>query len=562
MTPYFRSFFNKHERSPTRSRHLREKRDAAKTVFLLTSKRLTSLIIFVSCLIIGLVSFWGQAPSSPRISVDQLARVQVAAEVPFTYTSRIQTERERDRARKQIAPIYAIQYERFSEFEVFINDLNDMILEFSRQNRDLPRVQQESRLEEALNETIARSGFTVDVNAILTLYRVTDFRGRYRLLQQGLTELWHVYREGIFAPPTESLRPSDRFSFIKIADETGETREVQIKSPTEALIELRVRLSRLENTEIIYQSLFEIMKEGIVVNLYYNETEHTREINAAVEQVKPVEISVNRGETIIELGSIVTPRDMEKFNAYEERRREEAKSTAIFGTFMQEKAFYLLLLLAITILFIHTTYPQRERTNNHYLLCALMLTINMVAIRMVLELGETSLFADTNTFASLLLYAPPFLLAPLVINLLLGAIPGILATLLISTLYAMMQGDSIDVFAVVMLSGMVGIALSQRVRVRSKIVRASFLQVPSWLRQCLSRATSTWRASPSYCSARSSPFCSHWFTACSSSASSPSSRPFSRYPPTSPCSNSPISTIPCSGACRWRHPAPITTPSW
>ena len=211
------------------------------------------------------------------------------------------------------------------------------------------------------------------MNSVLTLYRETDFRGRYRLLQQGLTELWYIYREGIFSPISQPGTTTDRYSLIKITNEQGETREVHFKTPTEALLDLRVSLSSLENSEPIYQSLFEIMKEGIVINLYYNEADHTREINAVVEQVKPVEVAVNKGDTIIELGSIVTARDIEKLNSYEDKRREEAKSEEIMGDFMQEKMFYMALLLSVSVIFIFTTFPLTDKTNSHYLLCALMI---------------------------------------------------------------------------------------------------------------------------------------------------------------------------------------------
>ena len=476
MTTFIRKYFRKGDRSQTRSRHLREQRVAAKSTFLQKSRRLTIALVIATTVAIALISFWGQAPSGPRISVDQLARVQVTAEFPFKYISKIQTDREIDRMRKQVAPVYSVSYEHFSDFEVFINELNDLILEFSRENRDLAKNQQEAKLEEALNNYVSESKFKVDVSSILTLYRETDFRGRYRLLQQGLTELWYIYREGVFNPTSRQVsNKTDRYSLVKITDGEGQTREVSFKTPTEALLELRLRLSRLENTELIYQSLFEIMKEGIVVNLFYNEAEHTQEINAAVQTVQPVQIEVKKGDPIIELGTIVTARDMEKLNSYEDERRVQAKSASFMGDFMQEKIFYTILLLSVAIIFILTSFPEISRNNSHYLMVAIMLIINMIGIRMVLELGESTLFSETTSFSSLLIYAPPFLIAPLVVNLLIGVIPAILSAVIISTLYAMMQGDSIEMFLMVMVTCMLGISLSHKVRVRSKIVRASFL---------------------------------------------------------------------------------------
>ena len=474
MTALYSKFFRRSERSSTKSRHLREKRVEAKSTFLQKSRRLTALILFSTTVALILIGFWGQAPSGPRVSIDQVARTRVIAELPFTYISKIQTEREKDRLRKQVPPVYSVDYQHFSDFEVFINELNDFILEFSKANRNLPKSQQEVKLEEELNAYIAKSNFKLDVNSLLTLYRETDFRGRYRLLSQGLTVLWNIYREGIFSPVASGGDINNRYSLIKITDQQGETREVRFKKPTEALLDLRVGLSELEKSEVVYQALFEIMKEGITVNLYYNEVDHNREINVALAKVQPVEVSVDTGDTIIELGSIVTPRDMEKLNAYEDKRRDEAKAESLMGQFMRERVFYTSIILSIVIIFISITFPKQERTNRNYSLSALMITLNIIAIRMVLELGESTLFNEANSFSSLLIYAPPFLLAPITINILLGIVPALLSALVISAFYSMMQGNSVEMFLFIMLTCMVGITMSHQVRVRSKIVRATF----------------------------------------------------------------------------------------
>ena len=474
MTALYSKLFRRSEKTPTKSRHLREKRVEAKSTFLQKSRRITTLILFSTTAALILISFWGQAPSGPRVSIDQVARTRVIAELPFHYISKIQTEVEKDRIRKQVPPVYSVNYQHFSDFEVFINELNDLIFNFSKTNRKLPKDQQEVKLEEELNTYIANSAFKLDVNSLLTLYRETDFRGRYRLLSQGLTVLWNIYREGIFSPVSAQGDVSSRFSLIKITNEQGDTREVRFKKPTEALLDLRVGLSELEKSEVVYQALFEIMKEGIKVNLYYNEKDHNKEIKAALDKVEPVVVNIDTGDTIIELGSIVTERDMEKLNAYEEQRRSVAKSESLIGQFMRERVFYTFIILSIIVIFIALTYQPQERSNRNYSLSALMIVLNMMVIRMVLELGESTLFSEANSFTSLLIYAPPFLLAPIVINILLGIRPAMLSAIVLSSFYSMMQGNSIEMFLFIMLTCMVGMMMSHGVRVRSKIVRATF----------------------------------------------------------------------------------------
>jgi cyclic-di-AMP phosphodiesterase PgpH len=258
-------------------------------------------------------------------------------------------------------------------------------------------------------------------------------------------------------------------------DDRGETREVGYRTREQALIDLRVGLSGLSHSEVIYQSLFEIMKEGIAVNLFYSEKEHNEEIDAVLKKINPVEVSVARSEIIIELGSIVSAYDMEKLAAYEDKRRDEAKSAPLWGPFMRERTFYTGIATLIVLLMVASMFRNTERSNNNYGLISVMIVLNLLAIRLVIELGESNLFQEASTLGSLLVYAPPFLLAPVVINILMGMQPAFLAGFLISALYAMMQGSSMEVFLLLLLHCMVAILLSHKVRMRSKIVRASFV---------------------------------------------------------------------------------------
>jgi putative nucleotidyltransferase with HDIG domain len=474
MSPTFQKWMKRSERVPTRSRHLREKRVEAKSAFLLKSRRLTVLIAFSAMLWVVLICFWGLAPSGPRVALDQIARTRVVSEVDFSFVSKVLTDRERDLQRKQIAPIYSIDYQHFSDFEAFINELNDLIRNFSRNNRNLSLAQQERKLEELISEHIAKSRFNVDVNSLVTLYRESDFWGRYRLLQQGLTVLWNLYREGIFSPQPGDQLQAQRYSLIKISNEQGQTTEVRFRRRDQALLDLREGLSELEKSEVIYQSLFEIMKEGIVVNLFYNEAEHNRQINEVLSRVEPVEVKVAKGETVIELGAIVTAQDFEKFTSYEANRREQAKSAPIWGPYLRERAFYAAILMACLVLLMASTLRSSERSNRSYALISIMLLLNLLVIRMVLELGESSLFNERSAFDAIMVFAPPFLIAPVVVNLLLGYPAAFLVAFSISGLYALMQSDSAAMFLLVLLHCVVAIFLSRGVRVRSKIVRASF----------------------------------------------------------------------------------------
>jgi len=56
-------------------------------------------IFFLFALVFILVGFFGLSPASPVLQRDQIARVRVVAEVPFTYESTIATEQRREALR-------------------------------------------------------------------------------------------------------------------------------------------------------------------------------------------------------------------------------------------------------------------------------------------------------------------------------------------------------------------------------------------------------------------------------------------------------------------------------
>ena len=475
MASFFKRLLSGQSRTSTRSRHSRDKRAEKKFVFYESSRRIVFLILLLSFLATIFVTFWGQAPSGPRLAPDQVARTRVVADFPFEYESRILTDRAKEIRRKEIPPVYTVNYQHFTEFETFINSLNEKILRFSRANRSLPRETQVEKLEQELAEIITNSKFHPDVKSLLTLYRETDSQERYRLFQNGLNKLWNICQPGIVDPSIPWFASRGEFKVIQLETENNDLVEVRLQKVTDALLNLRRALGELDRSETIYQAMFEIMKEGVVPNLFYNEARHTRLIDESVSKVEPIKVSVAKGDTIIELGSIVSGRDLEKLSFYEQNRRALAKTDPVLGRYMQERVYYTFVATILGMVFVPLTYSRLNRRNRAHSLTALMLVINMIAIRLVNELGETRLFGENAAFATLLVYAPPFLLGPITVNLLIGAIPAILVSLFISTLYAMTQGGGIEVFLVVMVTCLSGILLSRGARMRTKIVKASII---------------------------------------------------------------------------------------
>ncbi len=475
MTSFFQKVLNPNGRGHTRSRRVREQRIQAQYNFVEKSRRITFLIFSITTAILILTAFLGQAPSGPRLLPEQVAKTRVIADLDFQYESAILTERKSDRIQKQIPPVYSVDFTHFSSFEVYINELNEFLVSFSREHSELEMSEQIGLLDTSLREWFAAQPYAADINSILTVYQETENTTNYRVLQQGLTLLWNIYRQGIFAPITGIVENDSTLNVVQIVDDSGEIKKQRYQEVSEALIRLRQNLSGLQTNEAQFFALFEILKEGIKPNLFYNELIHQQLTQEALAQIQPEIINVQRGDTIIELGSIVSRIDIEKLDAYEDSKQDIAEQEPFFGEFMLQRIFYTLIIMASLGLLMHLLLSGRNRTNRSYTMMAIIVLFNIAAIRFVLEIGESDLFDDTGAFNTLLIYAPPFLIAPVVINLLLGVTPAILCAILVSALYSMMQGNNTEMFLFVLLYNAVAILVSCHARVRSRIVNACFV---------------------------------------------------------------------------------------
>ncbi|MGB0290836.1 MAG: HD family phosphohydrolase, partial [Opitutales bacterium] len=104
---------------------------------------------------------------------------------------------------------------------------------------------------------------------------------------------------------------------------------------------------------------------------------------------------------------------------------------------------------------------------------AVCLLVNLLAIRMILEIGEL-IAVNNRGVLSILPHFVPYALAPILVAALTGMTPAIFTTLVIATLFGISQGNSIEFTLIAFLSGVVGAYYSNNIRSRTRLVRAGF----------------------------------------------------------------------------------------
>ena len=237
---------------------------------------------------------------------------------------------------------------------------------------------------------------------------------------------------------------------------------------------LRVRINALSDDRETARSLYELFRAGLMPNLRYS-LHRLSELAAetALAQIKPVIIEVKKGASIVEPGALVTPEQVESVQAYRKVQNQQQNPSIFASKLFIERLILSSVLLAAVFIYLKQGLRETDKRNRAIAISVLSILLNLIIMRLVIELGAVS-FGGSRQWLSILPYATPSALAPILIAVLIGPGPSILAALIISVLFALMQNNAIDLLLIAFLSGVVGSYFAAGTR-RANLVRAGFM---------------------------------------------------------------------------------------
>lgn len=450
----------------------RSKDDSATSHFFETSRWIENGLFISFALLVALIGYLGQKPKGPRIILNQPAPQRIVAEFPFSYISDFEAERSAASVRTRVPPVFQRSLEPFERFRKFIADLNASIAKAQIEHE----AEGESALAEALiaeaNEFIASSGYAINPETILTLTQKTSPRERSALLNDTMGLLRSIYDEGIYpASPRGSDQP--QVTMIQLLDDTGQANLPNARSLETAQVALRVRLNSLSGDAETARLLFEIFNAGLEPNLFYNEASTRRAIERAVANIELKPIQFKEGDTLIEPGAIITEAALERLEAYRKAELLEGGSMLFDQLFLKRVVLTVLLLTGVYI-YLRQGLLGIKKRNRGLAVMAVSILLNLVLIRVIFAVGESTVISS-SPLLSLLPYIAPYALASIITSVLVGAAPGVLAALIIAVIFGIMQGNSIEFFLVAFVSGIVGSAAANAIRKRAQLIRAGLL---------------------------------------------------------------------------------------
>jgi len=432
----------------------------------------TGLFALFAVLVI-LIAFLGQEPKQPEFILGQPAPTRLTADFAFDYESEARARMRRNEAKAHVAPRFQRTFEPYRAFETFVERLTALFarVQIEKESGGAPAAE---TLPGQIQTLLQDTGYEIEPEPLLTLARIENPSMRSRLVKDALTILQELYRDGIYAERAGD-GASGTVTVIQIIDEEGRAKLPDARSLQEARVALRVRINALAPDTRTASALYAIFDAGLSPNLLYSPEATQRAIQAAADQIEAPTMRYEKGDTLVEPGTVVGALEMERVRAYREAERSRRGATLFLDALFLERAVMTVILLTGVLIYLRAGMRQLAKRNQALLVTGVAIVLNLALVRLLPEIGHFGLAEDGSAARLAVPFLAPFALAPIVVAVLVGATPGVLAALVISVIHGMMRDNSMEFFLIAFLAGTLGSFISMNTRKRGNLVRSGLI---------------------------------------------------------------------------------------
>jgi putative nucleotidyltransferase with HDIG domain len=437
--------------------------------FLDRSRLVSVCIFFLTVAAILIISSIGMTAINLPVVPNEVATVRVVAGAPFSYESQEKTQLARDQMIERVPPVYRLNFEPLRQFEQAARDLLARLAALGASQPNAAKG--EAAIAAAADQFNAASPYRVSASDLAALLAAGDAATRQELFENGLAALREIYNEGV-RDASLGAGTGESAVVFQVARPTGEIALHPVETMEDALTFLQVSLATQGVQRPAAQALFRFFRNGVTPNLVYDRAASQERIAASLKSLKPVTVSVARGQVIIEAGEIVTPDQYEMFKAQQDFQRRSGDTGRVEVLMLFGHVLLVLAMVLASVLYIQLEDPETLRSNVRLGLLALVVIVNLALVRMVYSLGGADFFIRDGTWASTLPYVAPTALAPLIVAILIDAGSGIFMALLISIFTGVIYGNRVDLLVLTFLASMVAIFVCRDARRRGRVVHA------------------------------------------------------------------------------------------
>lgn len=436
--------------------------------FLEESRSISILVFAVSVVAIVTISFVGIKQSTYQFLPNQLATTRIVAAEEFSYPSKILQDRKREEMLNSIPQVYRIDMTPFETFKQHIEELVEGMERYAEIEEDLSVSGAQSYIARLTEEFNNKGNYRLSVTDLKTIVEFADIETQKELIETGLISLQESYRLGIFDPddPTFAF-PDQAVAVFHIVDQQGTIGRKTLESMEVALRNLRVALNAENVPRHVAESYTRLFDDGLKPNLKPDKSMRNQ-MRQELDTIEPVIVTVEKGTSIIERDTRVTPEQYEQLVAY--RRHLEGKDVGRIDFELLGRVLLVMSMLVAVTIYIRLQDQETLQSNTRLALLALVVICNLFLVRVTFELGNADPFLYDPSLSAILPYITPTALAPIIIAVLLGSGPGLLTALMISLFSAVMFGNRLDLLIMSFLASCVAIYVCQDIRKRGRVV--------------------------------------------------------------------------------------------
>ncbi|MFT3870978.1 MAG: HDIG domain-containing protein [Nibricoccus sp.] len=449
--------------------------------FLETSRLVAGFIFVVTVAAIVLISFVGVNTASLPVLPNQYATVRIVASAPFSYESLEKKRVALDQLKNRVPPVYRIELEPLHQFETHLRELLGQLekIESEYPAANVPSIPRQNALAELSESFNARGGYRTSPEDISALLAAGDAKARFNLVENGLVALREIYAQGVqderILGNNSAAGAASTFTVFQVKKPSGEIAQRSVQSLEDALTFLRINLAAEGNGRETALALFRIFRNGVKPNLSYDGNATRAAQNDAVKNFKPITVSVDQGQTIIEPGTRVTAEQYEMLEAHRAYVLEHKDTPFNEGLQLFGRILLVLAMVMASAIYIRMEDHETLQSNGRLGLLALVVIINLALVRFTYWLGGLTYFMSDTTATSLLPYCAPTALAAIIVAILIDTGSAMSMALFISIFTSIIYGQRVDLLVLTFLASMVAISSCRQIRRRGKIVSAAGL---------------------------------------------------------------------------------------
>lgn len=449
--------------------------------FFESSRSVAGAIFVLTVGAIVFISSFGDASITPPVLPNQLAQIRVTATTGFTYESPLRSQQERARVLNRVPPVYQLDIGAAQSFEQHVRALLAELVFYERNATRSgrtpvpagPRLAPPPDIQAITARFNDRGPYHVSAEDVYALLQLGDANQRSAAIEDGLSVLRDIYREGVHDDPGV-LSPGG-VSLMQLRRPDGQIAQTRVQSMEQALVYLRVNIVADGGNREVSRALFRLLHQGLRPNLVFDAAGTERLRAEALANLKPASVTVAGGQTIIEPGTRVTPEQYEMLSAYRQHLERSGGSAMDDSLQLFGRILLVLAMVLASILYLRLEDRETLLSNSRLGLLALVVIFNLALVRGSYLLASLPYFLENFEASALLPYIAPTALAPLIVAILIDAGSGIFMALVISIFTGVIYGNRLDLLVLTFLASLVGIYCSRDVRRRTRIIKAASL---------------------------------------------------------------------------------------